>query len=262
MNKIRFGTSGYSYKDWEGVLYPAGTPQSEYLHLYAQEFDIAELNFSYYKMPDAALSHRMAASTGNDFLFSIKGHQSLTHEGTPAAVNGTAATFLRGIAPIVDAGKLGVVLLQFPFSFHYTAENRTYVHTLCSLFGKLPLALEFRNRHWQRASVYDGLRERNITLVNVDEPNLPGLPEPTNLVTADTGYVRFHGRNKENWWKGDNVTRYDYCYSEAQLQEWVPRIQAMALQAAVILVVFNNHSKGQAVQNVRRIRELMGKNSG
>ncbi|MBN1576592.1 MAG: DUF72 domain-containing protein [Chitinispirillaceae bacterium] len=257
MNKIRFGTSGYSYKDWEGVLYPAGTPSTEYLHLYAQEFDVAELNFSYYRMPDAALSRRMVACTGKDFFFSIKGHKTLTHEGSADTVNREVATFLRGIAPIADAGKLGVVLLQFPFSFHYTDENRTYVHTLCGLFGKLPLAIELRNRHWQRTSVYEGLRERNIVLVNVDEPQLPGLPEPTNLVTADTGYVRFHGRNRENWWKGDNITRYDYCYSDTELREWVPRIQAMALQAAMIMVVFNNHSKGQAVQNVRRIREMM-----
>jgi uncharacterized protein YecE (DUF72 family) len=258
MNKLRFGTSGYSYKDWEGVLYPPGTPSSEYLGIYAREFDVAELNFSYYKMPDAAMSRRMVGATGKDFLFTVKAHKTLTHEISTAAVNNEAATFLRGIFPIADAGKLGAVLLQFPFGFHYTGENRSYVHTLSGLFGKMPLAVEFRNREWQRTSVYDGLRDRKITLVNVDEPQLPGLPESTSLVTAATGYVRFHGRNKQNWWKGDNVTRYDYHYSDAELQEWVPRIRAMALQAAMVLIVFNNHSKGQAVQNARRIRELMG----
>ncbi len=262
MGKIRFGTSGYSYKDWEGVLYPAGTPSSEYLSIYAQEFNVAELNFSYYKMPDAALSRRMAACTGRDFLFTVKAHKSLTHEGTAVTVNSSAATFLHGIEPVADAGKLGAVLLQFPFSFHYTAANRTYVHTLCSLLTHVPVAIEFRNREWQRDPVYDGLREREVALVNVDEPKLPGLPESTSIVTAGTGYVRFHGRNRENWWKGDNVTRYDYCYSDAELQEWVPRIRAMALQAAVIMVVFNNHSKGQAVQNVRRIKTIMSAEAG
>ena len=257
VGKLRFGTSGYSYKDWEGVLYPAGTPPSEYLSMYAREFDMAELNFSYYKMPDASLSRRMASCTGSNFLFSVKGHKTLTHEGSAATVNREVAAFLRGIEPITDAGKLGMVLLQFPFGFHYTASNRTYVHTLCGLLTQVPVAIEFRNREWQRTAVYDGLRDRTITLVNVDEPALPGLPEPTSLVTAAAGYVRFHGRNRENWWKGDNVTRYDYSYSDAELQEWVPRIQAMALQAAVIMVVFNNHSKGQAVQNVRRLKEII-----
>jgi uncharacterized protein YecE (DUF72 family) len=262
MGKIRFGTSGYSYKDWEGVLYPAGTPSSEYLSIYAREFNVAELNFSYYKMPDAALSRRMAACTGSDFLFPVKAHKSLTHECPAATVNSSAATFLRGIEPVADAGKLGAVLLQFPFSFHYTAANRTYVHTLCSLFTHVPVAIEFRNREWQRDPVYDGLRERDVALVNVDEPKLPGLPESTSIVTAGTGYVRFHGRNRENWWNGDNVTRYDYCYRDAELQEWVPRIRAMALQAAVIMVVFNNHSKGQAVQNVRRLKTIMSAEAG
>lgn len=260
MSRICFGTSGYSYKDWEEVLYPKGTRQSDYLALYAQEFDVAELNFSYYRMPDAALSRRMVSCTGTDFLFVIKGHKSLTHEGTPATVDPQSAAFLRGIEPIVEAGRLSLTLLQFPFSFHYTTENRTYVDSLCRRLSELPLAVEFRNRDWQRDSVYEGLRERSIALVNVDEPHLPGLPEPTSLVTADTGYVRFHGRNRENWWKGDNVTRYDYCYSDAELREWIPRIRAMALQAALVMVVFNNHSKGQAVQNARRLRSMM-KNS-
>ncbi len=257
MSRLLFGTSGYSYKEWEGVLYPAGTPQSEYLSLYSQEFDVAELNFSYYRMPDAALCRRMVAATDKNFLFSVKAHRSITHEGSASSVNDAVAAFLRGIEPIADAGKLAVLLLQFPFGFHYTAGNRAYMDRLCALFNGLPLAVEFRNGRWLRPSVYEGLRERNITFVNVDEPKLPGLPGPTALVTADTGYVRFHGRNSENWWKGDNATRYDYYYSEEELREWVPRIKAIALRAAVVLVVFNNHSRGQAVQNARRLREMM-----
>lgn len=257
MCTYHFGTSGYSYKDWEGVLYPPKTPQGDYLQLYAREFSSVELNFSYYQMPAATLSRRMAASTGEKFLFSVKGHKSFTHEGSLSTAERDVAAFLTGIEPIAAAGKLGLVLLQFPFSFHYVPENRTYLHALCGFLSSVPLAIEFRNREWQCSQVYSGLRDRNLTLVNVDEPHLPGLPEPTNLVTADTAYVRFHGRNKENWWKGDNVTRYDYNYTDAELMEWVPRITAMALQAATIMIVFNNHSKGQAVQNARRLRTLL-----
>lgn len=255
--EIRIGTSGYSYKDWEGVLYPQKTPAADYLSLYAQVFDTVELNYTYYRMPDAALSQKMVQSTNNRFIFAVKVHKSITHEGSTATVTQTTAQFMRGIEPIVAAGKLGVVLLQFPFSFHYTASARTYVAAVCEQFTSVPIAIEFRNIHWQRQSVYDELYRRNCTLVNVDEPHLPGLPRVTSLVTSDIGYVRFHGRNRDNWWKGDNVTRYDYCYSEEELQEWVPRIQTMALQAAVVLVVFNNHSKGQAVQNARKLRELI-----
>jgi len=257
LSNVRLGTSGYYYKEWEGVLYQPGTPSAEYLLKYSREFDMVELNYSFYRMPDAALSYKMAATTEKKFMFTVKAHRSITHEATPLSVNSAAAEFLRGIEPLADAGKLGAVLMQFPFSFHYTAEARTFVATVCGLFASVPLAIEFRNSAWQRDSVYDGLRSRSTIFVNVDEPDLPGLPRATSLVTSSTGYVRFHGRNKENWWKGDNVTRYNYNYTDAELGEWVPRIRAIALQAAAVLVVFNNHSKGQAVQNARKLREML-----
>lgn len=258
MGKIITGTSGYSYKDWEGILYPPGTRQSDYLKFYAAEFSMAELNFTYYRMPEAKLSQRMVSQTGPDFTFAVKAHKTLTHEITAGTLATESALFLNGIEPIVDAGKLGVVLLQFPFSFHYNRENRTYLDHLCAKLSDIPLAVEFRNGHWQNQAVYEGLRERDITLVNVDEPQLPGLIKPSDMVTSYLGYVRFHGRNKENWWKGDNVTRYNYLYSDAELCEWVPLIKNIAAKTDMVLVVFNNHSKGQAVQNARRLREMVG----
>ncbi len=255
---IRIGTSGYSYKDWVGVLYPEGTRSSDYLKFYSSEFELAELNFSYYRMPEAQLSARMVSVTSPDFLFSVKAHKTLTHELSAEGMSSVVAEFVRGIEPIVEASKLAVILLQFPFSFHYNRDNREYLSKLCAQFGQLPLAVEFRNRYWQRDSVYDGLRERNITYVNVDEPGLSGLPLAQDIVTSGIGYVRFHGRNSDNWWTGDNVSRYDYLYSDSELGEWVPRIEAMAAKAPLVLVVFNNHSRGQAVENARRLRQMVG----
>lgn len=254
---IRVGTSGYSYKDWVGVLYPAGTRSSDYLNLYASEFDVAELNFSYYRMPEAKLSARMVSATPPEFLFSVKAHKTLTHQFSSVELVSGVAEFVRGIEPIVESSKLAVILLQFPFSFHYNRDNREYLNKLCAQFGQLPLAVEFRNRYWQRDPLYEGLRERNITYVNVDEPGLSGLPVAQNIVTSGIGYVRFHGRNSVNWWSGDNVSRYDYLYSDSELEEWVPRIEAMATQAPLVLVVFNNHSRGQAVENARRLRQMI-----
>ncbi len=259
---IHIGTSGYSYNDWVGVLYPAGTSQSDYLRVYASEFDVAELNFSYYRMPEAALSARMVSVTAPGFLFSVKAHKSLTHQISSEGMASGVATFVKGIDPILEASKLAVILLQFPFSFHYNRDNREYLHKLCAQFGKLPLAVEFRNRYWQRDSVYEGLRERNITYVNVDEPLLSGLPLSQDIVTSGIGYVRFHGRNSDNWWTGDNVSRYDYLYSDSELGEWVPRIEAMAAQASLVLVVFNNHSRGQAVENARRLKQMLKEKTG
>lgn len=257
MKNILIGTSGYSYSDWVGPFYPSGTKQADFLEYYAKEFPIAELNFTYYRMPEASITKRMAVVTPDNFLFSVKAHKSLTHEIAPEALKTEMAAFINGIEPLEAAGKLGTVLLQFPYGFQYTDKNRRYLDSLCVDFGRIPLAVEFRNSKWQRESVYRGLRERGITIVDVDEPSLPGLAAPLDLVTSSMGYVRFHGRNKENWWKGDNVSRYDYLYNDKELLEWAPRILKMMEVAKVVLIVFNNHSKGQAVQNARRIREIL-----
>jgi uncharacterized protein YecE (DUF72 family) len=256
-NNILIGTSGYSYKDWEGVLYPPGTKQSDYLSLYSHEFSVAELNFSYYRMPDKSVSRRMVDITGRDFIFTVKAHHSLTHEMTAAAIDTNCAAFTSGIEPFMDCQKLGAVLLQFPYSFHYKKENRTYLDLLCKRLSHLPLCIEFRNQYWQRESVYDELRGRGIGFVNADEPALAGLLKADSIVTSDIGYIRFHGRNAANWWDGDNVSRYDYCYNDNELKEWIPRITSLLKETRIVLVVFNNHSKGQAVQNARRLKELL-----
>jgi uncharacterized protein YecE (DUF72 family) len=251
------GTSGYSYKDWEGILYPEKTSQTDYLSIYAKEFSVAELNFSYYKMPDARASEKMVEKTGNQFLFAVKAHQSLTHEYSLTSLDTNCAIFMDGIRPFLDSHKLGTVLLQFPFSFHYTPDNRRYLDKLSGRLTDVPLSVEFRNASWECDSVLDGLRKRNIGFVNVDEPALKGLLKKSSIVTSEIGYIRFHGRNAQNWWTGDNVSRYDYNYNDTELTEWLPSIAQIMEQTTIVLIVFNNHSKGQAVQNAKRLRELM-----
>lgn len=255
---VRIGTSGYSYEDWVGVLYPAGSRKADFLELYSQEFDMVELNYTYYSMPNARLTQGMVNKTGSGFQFSIKAHQTITHKIDNSLINKEIEIFLKGIDPICSAGKLAEVLLQFPYSFHYNSENRLLLDKICTGFGTVPLAVEFRNSQWQKKSVTDELTSRNVAMVNVDEPQIDGLMKPDSIVTSQKiGYVRFHGRNKENWWGGDNVTRYDYLYSDKELTEWRSRISTMLVQTAVVLIVFNNHSKGQAVQNARRLKQLM-----
>jgi uncharacterized protein YecE (DUF72 family) len=255
------GTSGFSYPEWIGPFYPPGTKQSDFLKLYAREFRMTELNYTYYRQPQAATTRRMAEVTGEGFLFAVKAHKTLTHE-TGGDLKNEAAAFISGIEPLAEAGKLGVVLLQFPYSFHYTDNSRRYLDSLTTSLSILPLAVQFRNAEWQREQVYGGLKDRSVALVNVDEPDLAGLLKPGEIVTSATGYVRFHGRNKANWWTGDNVTRYDYLYSDDELKEWIPRIMRMMQKAKVLMIVFNNHSKGQAVRNARRLREMMGEDGG
>ena len=259
--RLLIGTSGFSYKDWEGTLYPPGTPKEDYLGLYAAEFPVVELNFSYYVQPAARTLERMVRGTAEGFLFAIKAHRSLTHEpgeDLPADIR----RFREGIAPLAEAGRLAAVLLQFPHSFHYTPASRRRLAVLCEGFAGLPTAVEFRSSEWQRESVYEGLARWNAAFVNVDAPSLERLPGPSEQATSELGYARFHGRNRAAWWQGDNATRYDYLYSAAELEEWVPRLERLLARVKIVLAIFNNHPGGQAVRNARELAARLASPGG
>jgi uncharacterized protein YecE (DUF72 family) len=198
----------------------------------------------------------MIEKTPEAFRFTIKAHQSLTHT-IGEDFQQDVQRYKRGIQPLVQAGRLTAVLFQFPHSFHYTPERRKHLQRLCDSFADLPKAVEFRSADWQRDSVYRGLRDLDTAFVNVDEPRLPKLPTPTEVVSSDLAYLRFHGRNATNWWTGDNVSRYDYLYSPEELSEWLPMIERMLAKARLLLVVFNNHSRGQAIQNARELQTML-----
>ncbi len=253
--KIYIGTSGYSYEDWIGPFYPPGTGKRDFLAFYSARFPMVELNFTYYRQPEPHVLSSMLAATGNDFVFSVKAHKSMTHEGDKS--QSTISAYLRGIEPLVAARRLTAVLLQFPYSFHYTEENRKYLAALCDNLKDLPLAVELRDSSWQRKSVYSELTSRNIATTVVDCPPLKGLPEPLPVITSDLGYIRFHGRNSRNWWSGTNASRYDYLYAEDDLDRWLDKIAEMAGNANVLLIAFNNHWRGQAVRNAVQLENLL-----
>jgi uncharacterized protein YecE (DUF72 family) len=254
---ILVGTSGFSYDDWVGPVYPQGTSSRDFLPHYAARFPFVELNFSYYRQPSAPMLEKMLTTTPQDFRFAIKAHRSLTH-APGEETSGPARIFREGITPLQESGRLAAVLCQFPYSFHYTPEARRHLGRLCKQLHDLPLAVEFRSSEWQRDSVYEGLRRYGAAFVNVDEPRLPRLPEPSAVATAPLGYVRFHGRNAAQWWQGDNTSRYDYLYDKRELSEWVPLIRTLARQVKLLLVAFNNHYQGQAASNAGDMNLLLG----
>jgi uncharacterized protein YecE (DUF72 family) len=254
--RVLVGTSGYSYDDWVGPVYPEGTRKRDFLSLYAAEFPVVELNFSYYQQPSARTIERMLASTPAGFLFAVKAHRTMTHEiGDSWAAE--AARFREGITPLAESGRLAAVLAQFPHGFAYTTASRTLLARLCDAMAGLPLAVEFRRAEWQRGTVVEGLRQRNVALVGVDEPALPGLMAPSAEATGPFGYLRFHGRNAKNWWTGDNASRYDYLYASSELAEWTERIRALLQRVPTVLVLFNNHWRGNAVNNAREMSLIL-----
>ncbi len=263
MEKILVGTSGYSYKDWSGIFYPEKLKANEYLSFYSTQFNFTELNFSYYTQPSAANMESIISKVNADFRFAIKAHQSITHSGD-SDPDEAVKTFKEGISPLKETGMLAAVLLQFPYSFHYTKENRRYLADVCSRFEEYPVCIEFRNTDWMQDPVYEELSRRNIPLVLTDMPGLPRLPDYFSLEnrpqqSGDFLYIRFHGRNSENWWTGDNASRYDYLYSAEELDPWVEVIKKMINEVKRTLVAFNNHLKGQAVRNGKELIEKIRK---
>ena len=251
---IRIGTSGFSYKDWVGPVYPRGLPAKEQLGFYAQEFSTVELNVTYYRVPGQAIVEGWAEKTPDDFLFSVKAHGSLTHQRDDPDFAG----FVSALAPLVEAEKLGCVLAQFPNSFRLLPQNRDYLKRLRDGLADLPVVVEFRNAAWVAGPILDLLTSLEMGFCCVDEPALRGLMPPVVEVTGPLAYVRFHGRNAARWYNHQHAwERYDYTYLVEELGEWVPMIRALDASAPLTLVYFNNHFEGQAVRGARDLRQLL-----
>ena len=193
---ILIGTSGFSYVEWKGPFYPDDMPPRAFLEYYAKEFNVVEVNSTYYRIPAQKVMLGMAARTPPGFTFVVKAHQDLTHHWGEAAER-TLPLFKRALEPMRDAGKLGAVLLQFPYSFQPSPEAAAYVERLAGAITEAPPVVEFRHQAWFEPERLEWLRGLKLSLCCVDEPRLPNLPPPVALVTGPVGYVRFHGRNNE-----------------------------------------------------------------
>ena len=249
--RVFVGTCGWSYRDWIGPFYPNGTKSGEMLPYYAARFPAVEVDATYYRIPSAATFASMAERTPAGFRFSVKVPGSLTHvpEGERHAVRDDARVFRESIEPLVRAGKLATVLAQFPYSFHPNPQTEDYVRALREALGDLPFVAEFRTREWQRPETLELLREVDAGWCNVDEPRFEKLMHPSSDVVGGIGYVRFHGRNAQKWWRGDAAERYDYAYEPEELTPWVERVAEMAAQAPQTYAFFNNHRFGKAVKS-------------
>ena len=262
MTEILVGTSGYYYDDWAGIFYPGNLKKKDYLTYYAEHFNVLELNFTYYRMPEKRQIKRMMENSGGTLQFTVKAYSGITHEISNDSIDTVLPRFLDGINPLITENLLGAFLLQFPQRFRYTDHNRIYLKNLLEAIKPLPVCIEFRNREWLRDSVYSGLIKLDAGFVCVDEPDLPDLIPPGSRAMGKIGYIRFHGRNKKNWYGTDSTSRYDYLYSEDELREWLPRIKEISGKTEKLLVFFNNHAKSQAVTNARMLINLLEQHTG
>ena len=274
---IRVGTSGWSYPSgkgtWKGVFYPPGTKDE--LAFYAERFDTVEVNSTFYRVqsPQTALS--WARRTPRDFLFSIKLFQKFTHPELYLKKTGMDPwdlgqkdidEFRAMLDPLASAGKLAVLLAQFPASFQEEPAAREYVEWLLETFRDYSMAVELRHRSWSDtfADLDAMLARHRAGLVLIDEPHFESsiqvnAPLLSRADPARPMYMRLHGRNAANWWRHEqSEDRYNYLYSREELKPFAETAAEAAKTGRKVFVYMNNHFSAKAVANAAIIKADLG----
>jgi uncharacterized protein YecE (DUF72 family) len=257
--KLFIGPAGWDYADWQAVVYPPGVRGTGRLAFMATLFNLVEINVTFYRPIAAQDAARwLAAVAGQpDFRFTAKLWQVFTHARRLDAQE--LAQFQVGLAPLLDAGRLGVLLAQFPYSFHNTEENRAHLLSLKAALQEFPLAVEVRHRSWQQKAVREFLGGAGLEFVNIDQPQVSYPLGATRWVTGKTGYLRCHGRRRDAWFEfgEDRGARYDYLYGPEELADLAARTRELLEKAAETYVVFNNQPAGQALANSLELLHLL-----
>jgi len=252
--KVRVGTVGWSYSDWDGLVYPTNRPQGFHEAAYlAQYFSTIEINASFDRplRPEVSRVWVQKLARYKNFEFTAKLYRGFTHDQNldPAELR----RFSQGLEPLIDNGLLGCVLAQFPASFRLSAENLAYIGRLARAMPQYPLVAEFRNASWNNSRALAVLADLGIGFCNIDQPQRTQSMPPTEHVTSPIGYVRLEGRNYQP------EARSDHFYSVDQLSRWMPRIERMAQSSRKLYVVANNHFGGQSVANALQIESMIAR---
>jgi uncharacterized protein YecE (DUF72 family) len=262
MPDIYIGTAGWSYEDWEGVVYPQPRPRGFHpLVFLAGLIDIVEVNSTFYRPASAALALSWVRKLSGwpRFLLSVKLHQAFTH-GRREFSGRDVDDFRPSLDLLELHGRLAALLIQFPWSFMNTPANLEYLGRLLRTFAAYPKAVEVRHASWDEPSFYGLLRENRTAFCNIDQPLFKNSIKPSDTSTSpDIAYVRLHGRNYKDWFREDagRDDRYDYLYSADELEEWVERIRNLGRQSGRVYVITNNHYRGQALANALQIKNML-----
>jgi uncharacterized protein YecE (DUF72 family) len=260
--EIHIGPAGWSYPDWNGVVYPqvAGS-RFDPLAYMAEFFDLVEINNTFYRIPTPRISEdwtkRVAAN--QNFCFTAKVYRDFTHANAPTRET-DVDNFKSALDPIMDANKLGSLLVQFPWSFKMSDATRRYVRNLTKWLRPFPSAVEVRHGSWGSPAGRRFFQDNGIPLCGIDQPVIgDSLGPATYEPGGGQAYFRLHGRNRRMWFKagaGRN-DRYNYLYSPQELSSWRERIDSVPASVERLFVVLNNHFRGQAVANALQLRSML-----
>jgi uncharacterized protein YecE (DUF72 family) len=274
------------------LFYPPDikTPQAR-LAFYAAQFRTVEVDSSYYALPSERNSQLWVERTPDDFIFNIKAFGWLTQHSTdtarlPKAIKeklpSTLASqrrikdppgeildlafqmFWSALTPLRDAGKLGKLLFQFPPYFTCRKANFDYIAKLGARMPGAPIAIEFRHQSWLEdparvADTMSFLRDHELTYVSVDAPEGVAVP-PILESTGPDAYIRFHGQNRENWFKHDIpvAERYQYLYSERELDGWATRLKQLS-GVRRAFAIFNNCYRNFGIMNATTMAQMLSR---
>ncbi len=256
---IRVGPAGWTYDDWQGVVYPAGVRRFDPLAYLADYFDTIEVNSSFYRIPPPSHSKSWVRRVQRNatFRFTTKLCQLFTHESDFPSVTEVEA-FRTYLQPFVEQERLGAVLVQFPWSLRDGAGARERIARIHDAFQDAPLVVEIRHGSFANEGFFEFLDSLGTGFANIDQPIIGESFRPTSIVTGPVGYARFHGRNYEKWFDHrEPWERYDYLYTEDELEPWIERIRSAARKKDVY-VITNNHFRGQAIVNAVELKRGLG----
>ena len=287
MGEIRVGTASWTDRTLlDSGWYPAEADDPEArLRYYATQFPLVEVDSTYYAPPAEQTVTLWASRTPPGFTFNVKAFSLLTgHPTNPSrlyrdlrpdidkrtlyprdlpalAYEEVWTRFLSALDPLAAAGKLGVILFQFPPWFTLRRRNKEYLLEVARRCAPLPVAVEFRHESWlhgdNQRETLEFLREHRLPYVCVDMPqgHRSSVP-PVVAATADVAVIRLHGRS-DKWASRDIYQRFGYRYSDEELRDWVPRVRALSDQAAHTHVVLNNCYRDYAQRNAATLRDLL-----
>jgi uncharacterized protein YecE (DUF72 family) len=289
--KILVGTASWSDPGFVEFWYPKKMRAMDRLGWYAQHFNMVEVNSTFYSVPDPMLVRRWCDATPSNFVFNVKLHQLLSYHSTspkllPPALQKklrleknakvpltkeTGAELLRAFTPSLEvfrrAGKLGVLLLQLSPAFSPRKHDLADLKDVLELVRNYRVAIELRNRNWaegeQIQQTLDFMRKQDAIFVNVDAPagkHFTIMPSDLNAVTNKGGaYLRLHGRDSRAYTTGKTVAaRFNYNYSDAEIEEIAARSEALATKAKEVHVIFNNNARDYAPHAALRLRKALG----
>ncbi len=256
-SKIVVGCQGWNYDDWttkaagETVFYPRGTKSGRMLEIYAQIFDTVEVDSTFYAVPPASNVEGWYKKTPEDFVFSLKLPQEITHEyGLREAAFPVLNEFCERVSMLKE--KLGAVLIQLPPTFEASKENAQALREfLAELPREIRFAVEFRNREWIIDWTFEELNKNNVALCLVEGGWIPRqkIFEAIEKPTADFSYIRFMGER--------DLTTFDAVVrpQDASLQMWKEKIEK--LKTKDVYVYFSNFYEGFAPESVNKLKGLL-----